>query len=140
MHEGRHGWALLAAGPSEADSVEDMLAFGVLWLDWSRNHSEKRGIEGLRLFVPEGTSRSLREGALGLSSAAKLEIFEMREPDVVIQRVDLADAGNLESYLGRTVKLKTRLPWPAKRLKEFGPCSPITPLQLPRACRRNPAQ
>jgi hypothetical protein len=82
MHEGRHGWALLAAGPSEADSVEDMLAFGVLWLDWSRNHSEKRGIEGLRLFVPEGTSRSLREGALGLSSAAKLEIFEMREPDV----------------------------------------------------------
>lgn len=99
MHEGRRGWALLAAGPSEADSVEDMLAFGILWLDWSRNHSEKRGIEGLRLFVPEGTSRSLREGALGLSSAAKLEIFEMREPDVVIQRVDLADAGNLESYL-----------------------------------------
>jgi hypothetical protein len=100
MHEGRHGWALLAAGPSEADSVEDMLAFGILWLDWSRNHSEKRGMEGLRLFVPEGTSRSLRERTLGLSNAAKVEIFEMREPDVVIQRVDAADAGNARKLLG----------------------------------------
>ena len=49
--------------------------------------------------MPEGTSRALREGALALSNAARIEIFEMRQPDVVMQRVDPADAGNLESYL-----------------------------------------
>jgi hypothetical protein len=100
MHEGSHGWALLAAGPSEADSVEDMLACGILWLEWCRDHSEKRGIEGLRLVVPEGTSRPLRERSPGLSSAAKIEIFEMRGPDSLMERFDPADAGNLESYLG----------------------------------------
>jgi hypothetical protein len=99
MHEGTRAWALLAAGPTEIASVEKMLSFGFLWLDWCRNHSAKRGIEGLRLFVPEGTSGCLRERSLALSSAAKTEIFEMREPDSLMERVDPADGGNLESYL-----------------------------------------
>ncbi|HEY0703048.1 MAG TPA: hypothetical protein VGD60_09800 [Candidatus Acidoferrales bacterium] len=99
MHEGNRAWALLAAGPRETDTVERMLVFGILWLDWCRNHSAKRAVEGLRLFVPEGSSRSLRERALGLSNSVKMEIFEMREPDVLMQRVDPADGGNLESYL-----------------------------------------
>ena len=127
MREGKHGWALLAAGPSEADSVEDMLAFGILWLDWARNHSEKRGIEGLRLFVPEGTSRSLRERTLGLSNAAKIELFEMREPDVVIQRVDAADSGNLESYLAPRPEIENTIATAsetAKRIRAMLPRNP----------------
>lgn len=99
MREGSRAWAVMAAGPREADAVEKMLVFGILWLDWCRNHAIKYSIEGLRIFVPEGSSRSLRERSLGLSSAAKMEIFEMREPDVIMQRVDPADGGNLESYL-----------------------------------------
>lgn len=99
MHQGTRAWALLAAGPTEIASVEKMLAFGILWLDWCRKHSAKRGVEGLRLFVPEGTSRCLRERSLALSSAAKTEIFEMREPDSLMERIDPADGGNLESYL-----------------------------------------
>jgi hypothetical protein len=99
MREGSRAWAVLAAGPRETDTVEKMLAFAILWLDWCRNHAIKYSIEGLRIFVPEGSSRSLRERSLGLSSSAKMEIFEMREPDVIMQRVDPADGGNLESYL-----------------------------------------
>lgn len=71
MHEGGRGWALLVAGPSEADTVENILAFGILWLDWCRNHSDKRAVEGLRLFAPEGTTRALRERALALSPRLK---------------------------------------------------------------------
>jgi hypothetical protein len=109
MHEGARGWALLVAGPSEADTVENMLAFGILWLDWCRNHSDKRAVEGLRLFAPEGTTRALRERALALSPAAKTEIFEMREPDSVMQRIDSGDAGNLESFLVPRSEMETAI-------------------------------
>ena len=109
MHEGARAWVVLAAGPNEAASVEKMLSFGILWLDWCRNRTDKRAIEGLRLFVPEGTARSLRERALGLSSRAKVEIFEIREPDSLIQRVDAADAGNLESYLAPRSEFETAI-------------------------------
>jgi len=51
------------------------------------------------LFVPEGASRSLRERVLALSPSARTEIYEFSEPDGRVQKVDPADAGNLESWL-----------------------------------------
>ncbi|MGA8224552.1 MAG: hypothetical protein WB780_23105 [Candidatus Acidiferrales bacterium] len=100
MHEGSHGWALLAVSPSEnAAAIEGILAFGLLWLDWTRSHADRRAIEGLRLIVPEGASRCLRERVSALSSAARTEIFEFSEPDARMQKVDAADGGNLESWL-----------------------------------------
>jgi hypothetical protein len=100
MREGARTWAVLAVSPGEnAATIEGILAFGILWLDWTRQHAERQAIEGLRLFVPEGASRSIRQRALGLSSAARAEIFEFREPDAWMQKMDRADAGNLESWL-----------------------------------------
>jgi hypothetical protein len=127
MHEGSHGWALLAAGPGEADSVEDMLAFGILWLEWCRDHSAKRAIEGLRLFAPEGTSQPLRERSLGLSSATKTEIFEMREPDSVMERFDPADAGNLESYLGPRSETETAIAVASEAVQRIRTMLPANP-------------
>jgi hypothetical protein len=100
MCEGSRAWAFLAVSPDEdAAAIEGILAFGLLWLDWTRSHSERRAIEGLRLFVPGGTSRFLRERVLALSSTARTEIYEVREPDGSMQKMDPADAGNLESWL-----------------------------------------
>jgi hypothetical protein len=100
MHEGSRAWALLAVSPSEdAVAIEGILAFGLLWLDWTRGHADRRAVEGLRLFVPEGTSRALRERVLALSPAARTEIYEFNEPDARVQKMDPADAGNLESWL-----------------------------------------
>ena len=100
MHEGSRAWALLAVSPSEdAAAIEGILAFGLLWLDWTRGHADRRAVEGLRLFVPEGTSRSLRERVLGLSPIARTEIYEFNERDGSVQKMDPADAGNLESWL-----------------------------------------
>jgi hypothetical protein len=82
MHEGASDWAFLAASPSEnATAIDGMLAFGLLWLDWTRGHSDRRAVEGLRLFVPEGSSRILRERVLALSTIARTEIYEFSEPD-----------------------------------------------------------
>ena len=100
MHEGSHAWALLAAAPSEdAATIENILAFGILWLEWTRTRAERRAIEGLRFFLPQGTSQRLRERLLALSASTRAEIYEMRDPDAAMQKIDPADAGNLESWL-----------------------------------------
>ena len=100
MHEGSRAWALLAVSPSEdAVAIDGLLAFGLLWLDWTRGHADRRAVEGLRLFVPEGASRSLRERVLALSPAVRTEIYEFNVPDGRVQKMDPADAGNLEGWL-----------------------------------------
>jgi hypothetical protein len=100
MKEGRHLWPFLAVSAAEsAATIDGMLTFGLLWLDWTRAHAEGSAVAGLRLFVPEGTSRVLCERALGLSPAARTEIFEYDERESRIRRMDPADAGNIESEL-----------------------------------------
>jgi hypothetical protein len=49
--------------------------------------------------VPQGTSQLLRERLLALSASTRVEIYEMRDSDGAMQKVDPADAGNLESWL-----------------------------------------
>jgi hypothetical protein len=100
MREGGRGYALLAIAPGEnASAIEAMLAYGIIWLDWTRSRAEHLPIEGLRLFVPQGSTKLLRERSTALSSAARTEIFAYHDPDWRIEKVDAQDAGNLESWL-----------------------------------------
>jgi hypothetical protein len=100
MSEGPRTWAVMGVSAAEnSAAVEGMLAFGILWLHWTRDHADRRAIEGLRLFVPEGRSRALRERMLGLSASAKTDIYEFRDVDGQVEQMDPADAGNLESWL-----------------------------------------
>jgi hypothetical protein len=100
MHEGARAWALLAAAPTEdATAIDGILTFGILWLDWTRSHAGKRAVEGLRLFLPEGSTRAVRERILALSPATRVEIYELSGPDARMQKMDPCDAGNLESWL-----------------------------------------
>jgi hypothetical protein len=100
MREGPNSWALLAVSPREsAATIDGILAFALLWLDWVRAHSHTYGVEGVRLFVPEGTSRPLRARALALSTAARTEVFEFDNVDGRVEKMDAAELGNLESRL-----------------------------------------
>lgn len=100
MREGNRSLAFLAVSPEEnSASVDGLLAFGLLWLDWVRGHGDRRPVEGLRLFVPRGSSRILRERLLAIAPSAGVQIFEFSDPESEIQRLDPADAGNLESWL-----------------------------------------
>ena len=100
MRESSTDWALLGISTSEdGAAVDGMLASGLLWLDWTRGHAARRPVERLRLFVPEGKNRNLRERSLALSSSARTEIFEYTDPDARMLKMDAADAGNLESWL-----------------------------------------
>jgi hypothetical protein len=100
MHEGARAWALAAISQEESPAaIEGTLTFGVLWLHWTRRRAQKRSIEGLRVFVPSGTSRFLRERACALRTDARVEIFEFCEGDGTLQKMDPADTGNLQTHL-----------------------------------------
>ena len=89
MHEGSRDWALLAAArpPKIPPTIEGILAFGILWLDWTRGHADRRAIEGLRFFVPQGPAGRLRE------RAACAFLIRARR-NFRIQRAGLAHAKN----------------------------------------------
>jgi hypothetical protein len=100
MREGARMWALLAVSQGEsAATIDGILAFAILWLDWTRAHSLQHGVEGMRLFVPSGTSRALRGRITGLSAAARAEIYEFDAGDGRLEKIDASETGNLESRL-----------------------------------------
>jgi hypothetical protein len=99
MHEGSQAWALIAASSNEnSAAITGALTFGLLWLDWTRSHSQLRSVTGLRVFVPAGTSRSICERIAGLAQV-RIEVYELDGSDGRIQKMDPADIGNLESTL-----------------------------------------
>jgi hypothetical protein len=100
MRENARLWALLAVSPREGDAtIDGILAFAILWLDWTRARSHRHRVEGLRLFVPPGASASLCARVLALSSAACTEVYEFDQADARAQKMDAADSGNLQSFL-----------------------------------------
>lgn len=100
MSEGSGSWAVMGVSPSEsAAAFEGILSFGLLWLDWARSHAERRAVEGLRLFLPEGQSRVTLERAHALRPSVGLEVFEFSERDWRVRRADLSARGNVESWL-----------------------------------------
>lgn len=100
MSEGRSSWAVMAAAPSESSIVCDgILSFGLLWLDWTRQHAQRRVMEGLRLFLPESQTRVTMERARMLSREVNLEVFEFSEHDLRVRRVEASGRGNVESSL-----------------------------------------
>lgn len=110
MRENSVDWALLVVPDEEnAANVEASLAFGLLWLDALRARGGRRVVQGLRLFVPEGTGRILRERALALCAAAHTGIFEFSERERRVQKMDVADVGNLESWLAPRSQMESLL-------------------------------
>lgn len=99
MTEHGRSWALMAAAPSEGSTtIDGILSFGLLWLDWTRQHTESP-IHGLRLFLPEGRTRTTMERARALSPASALEVYEFREQERRFRRVEYSGQGNVESWL-----------------------------------------
>ncbi|HEV2616357.1 MAG TPA: hypothetical protein VGU63_07085 [Candidatus Acidoferrales bacterium] len=100
MTEGRSSWAVMGAGPAESPAAsEGILSFGLLWLDWMRQRAERRAIEGLRLFLPEGQARVTLERSHALRPNVRLEVYEFSERDWRVRRMEASSHGNVESWL-----------------------------------------
>jgi hypothetical protein len=104
VRRGRSAFAVLGVNQQETQSsVDAALTFGILWLDACRRSQDPRTlVEGLKLFVPKGTSALTRERIAHLHpGAAKWEIFEFDEPHDAVEEIDCADRGNFATHLVR---------------------------------------
>ena len=97
LRHGQHGWAALAC-PPDGDAAA-VLTFGLIWLDYLRARERRIAIEGLALYVPDGSERAAALRVLCLNSAAaRFELFTYTREDFVM-RVDPRDHGNLDTCL-----------------------------------------
>jgi hypothetical protein len=100
LRKGRSSFAVLGVNQQETQSAVDAaLTFGLLWLDACREREAGRSVaEGLRLFVPQGSSAALQIRMAHLSrSVAKLQIVELEERDESFTEIDYSDQGNIST-------------------------------------------
>src|SRR6202158_29791 len=121
MGRGQRAAAVLGVSPQDdTATVDAALTFGLLWLAWTREHSSRgvrrssrqsasqparqssaayRVIEGLRLFLPAGTSAVTAHRLHGLSTDARIEIYEVDAERWRVRRIERQDLGNIASHL-----------------------------------------
>jgi len=103
---GGAGFAVLGVNVEESQAaIDGAVTFGILWLDYCRQrHAAARVIEGLKLFVPWGTSAIARERMAHLNhEAAQWQLWEFEEREGTVTRLDTADRGNVETRLAHRV-------------------------------------
>ena len=102
MRQGRSAFALLGVNARETQSsIDAALTFGILWLDVCRQAQAANVlVEGLKIFVPNGTSALVRERMANLNrDAAKWSLFELEERHDALVEIDCADRGNVATRL-----------------------------------------
>jgi hypothetical protein len=104
LRRGRSAFAVLGVNNQETQgSIDAALTFGLLWLEACREREAGRSlVEGLQLYVPAGTSRTLRIRLGHLHrEIAKLELYELDERNEELTEIDCADYGNINTRLVR---------------------------------------
>lgn len=102
MRRGRSAFALLGVNAQETQSsIDAALTFGILWLDVCRQAQAANAlVEGLKLFVPNGSSALVQERMANLNrDAAKWSLFELDERHDSLVEIDCSDRGNVSTRL-----------------------------------------
>jgi hypothetical protein len=104
VRKGRSAFAVLGVSRQETQAAIDAsLTFGLLWLQACREREAGRSfVEGMRLYVPPGSSATLQIRLAHLDhNAAKFQLFEFDERDESLSRIDYSDHGNIDTRLVR---------------------------------------
>jgi hypothetical protein len=102
LRKGQSAFAVLGVNGQETQgSIDAALTFGILWLDACRvAKAGKFVVEGLKLFLPWGSSALTRERMAHLNAeAAKWQLYELEERDDHLKELDIADCGNVATRL-----------------------------------------
>lgn len=102
LHRGQSAFAVLGVNGQETQgSADAALTFGILWLDACRvAKAGKFVVEGLKLFLPAGTSALTRERMAHLNNdAAKWQLYELEDRDDNMKTLDISDCGNVATRL-----------------------------------------
>ncbi len=100
LARGAGGFAAIAASDSSDAAVCDqILSFGLIWLDYLRRRETKRTIHGLKIFLPQGRTGTTANRLAFLDPAlAAYELYAFA-PDNATARIDPANYGNLSTTL-----------------------------------------
>jgi hypothetical protein len=104
LRVGQSALAVLGVNSEETQtSVDGALTFGILWMGHLRQSLAGRVlVEGLKLFLPPGRSRMVRQRAAHLNAElAKWQIYELDERSEICEPFDCADSGNIVTRLTR---------------------------------------
>lgn len=104
VKKGNSAWAVVGVNAAEAQpAIDAALTTGILWLhDCRERHGHRVLVEGLRIFLPAGTSNTVRARVANLNhAAAKYEVCELEERDEIVTPFETHDAGNLFTRLTR---------------------------------------
>lgn len=104
LRQGRTAFAVLGVNQEETQaSIDAALTFAILWLDVCRNSEDQRVlVEGVKLFLPPGTSALTRERLAHLNrDAAKWQLYEFDQRHDEVTAVDCDDRGNVSTRLVR---------------------------------------
>lgn len=99
--QGHTGWAFLGLSDEEGTAAADgALGFGLIWLDWLREHSRSVAITKLKLFLPRAAIAVIAHRAAYLDpGTVTVEIYEWRPSQASPTATDLKDYGNVETRL-----------------------------------------
>jgi hypothetical protein len=104
LTRGQRAFAVFGVNEQELQSsIDAALTFAILWLDYCRRtHAGRLVVEGLRLFLPDGSSALVRERMAQLNPAiAKWRLFELETRAEELKSVDISDRGNISTRLMR---------------------------------------
>ena len=100
LRRGSQAFAVLGASPNEDPSTLDgMLTFGLIWLQYSRDRARRFSVQGLRLFLPRGTSGVTAHRMAALVSSQEVELYEYDPLHWRVRKVARSDAGNFATRL-----------------------------------------
>jgi len=102
LKHGQSGFAVLGVNGQETQaSIDAALTFGILWLEACRQvQAGKLAVEGLKLFLPAGSSSLTRERMAHLHpDAAKWQLYELDEREDCLREMDVSDRGNVTTRL-----------------------------------------
>ena len=109
LRKGRGSVAVLGVNGQETQgAVDAALTFGLLWLQACREREAGRSaVEGLRLYVPPGSSTTMQIRLAHLHrGAARFELAELDERNESLCGIDYSDQGNINTRLVRCPDVK----------------------------------
>src|SRR5713101_7952512 len=100
LRSGSRACAVVGVSSAEsAETQENLLVAGLLWLDRVRGRARKQTVSGLRLFLPKGASRATLHRLGALEPSTRIEVFEADCPSGSVERIPASNTGNLQTWL-----------------------------------------
>lgn len=100
LRRGSEAYAVLAASPNEdGGTIDGILTFGLIWLQYTRDRARRYSVHGLRIFVPHGTSPATAHRMAALAAPDEVQLYEYEPPYWRVRRIARSDAGNLATWI-----------------------------------------